>query len=95
MSRKIVTETEGERIVQLVSSGVSQGNDGTVEIYLHPEEEAWTPETGLRLTEDDALALRDALGQAAESVAGSDPQEFIRLLICEPLADLSGLGRQS
>ena len=95
MSRNIVTGNDDERVIQLVASGVSQGKDGNVEVYLHPEEEAWTREAGLCLTEDDALALRDALGQAAESVAGSDPQEFIRLLICEPLADLSGLGRQS
>ena len=94
MSRNIVTEgedeTEDDRIVQLVSSGVSRGNDGNAEVYLCPEEEAWTRETGLRLTEDDALALRDALGQAAEFVAGRDPQAFIRLVICEPPTDLLG-----
>jgi len=49
--------------------------------YLRPEEETWTPETGLRLTEDDMLALVDALRQAAEFVAGSNPQAFIRLVI--------------
>ena len=84
MSRNIVTEAEDERIVQLVSSGVWRGDDGNVEVYLHPEEEAGTPQTGLRLTEVDALALVDALRQAAEFVAGTDPQAFIRLLICEP-----------
>jgi hypothetical protein len=76
--------TEDERVVQLVSSSVSRGADGTVEVYLRPEKEAWTAETGLRLTEDDALALVDALRQAAVFVAGTDPQAFIRLLICEP-----------
>ena len=80
----IVTEAKDERVVQLISSGVSRDDDGTVEVCLRPEEEAWTPETGLRLTEDDALALVDALRQAARSVAGTDPQAFIRLLICEP-----------
>ena len=80
----IVTEAKDERVVQLVSSGVSRGDDGTVEVYLRPEEEAWTQETGLRLTEDDALALVDALRQAAVFVAGTDPQAFIRLLILEP-----------
>jgi hypothetical protein len=84
MSRNIVTETEDERVVQLVSSRVSRGDDGTVEVYLRPEEEAWTLEAGLRLTEDDALALVDALRQAAAFVAGTDPQAFIRLLIREP-----------
>ena len=81
MSRNIVTEAEDERVVQLVSSSVSRGDDGTVEVNLRPEEEAWTPETGLRLTEDDALALVDALRQAAVFVAGSNPQAFIRLVI--------------
>ena len=52
-----------------------------MEVYLRPEEETWTPETGLRLTEDDVLALVDALRQAAEFVAGSNPQAFIRLVI--------------
>lgn len=88
MSRNIVTEIEDARIVQLVSSGVSRGDDGSVEVYLRPEEDAWTREAGLRLTEDDALALVDALRQAAESVAGSDPQAFIRLLIGEPRTGL-------
>ena len=81
VSRNIVTEIEDARIVQLVSSGVSRGDDGTVEVYLRPEEEAWAMEAGLRLTEDDALALVDALRQAAVFVAGSHPQAFIRLVI--------------
>jgi hypothetical protein len=81
VSRSIVAEIEDARILELVSSGVSRGDDGTVEVYLRPEEETWTPETGLRLTEDDALALVDALRQAAEFVAGSNPQAFIRLVI--------------
>ena len=84
MSKSIVTEIEDARIEQLVSSGVSRGVDGAVEVCLRPEEEAWTLEAGLRLTEDDALALVDALRQAAVFVAGTDPQAFIRLLICEP-----------
>ena len=91
MARNIVAETEDERIVQLASSGVRQSDDGTVEVHVRPEEEAWTRESGLRLTEDDALALVDALQQAAQTVAGSDPQAFIRLLIGQPLIDLSGL----
>ena len=86
MSRNGVTEIEA-----LVSSVISRGDDGTVEVSLHPEEDAWTREPGLRLTEDDALALVDALRQAAESVAGNDPQAFIRVLIGEPRTDLSGL----
>ena len=81
MSRNSVTASEDERVVQLVSSGVSRGDDGSVDVYLHPEEEAWTGETGLRLTEDDVLALVDALRQAAEFVGGSNPQAFIRLVI--------------
>jgi len=47
-------------------------------------QEEGTPEAVLRLTEDDALALVDALRQAAVFVAGTDPQAFIRLLIREP-----------
>ena len=93
MSRNIVTGNDDERVIQLVASGVSQGEDGNVAVYLHPEEEAWTREAGLCLTEDDALALRDALGQAAEFVAGRDPQAFIRLVICEPPTDLLGLSK--
>jgi hypothetical protein len=81
VSRNIVTEAEDERVVQLVSSSVSRGHDGTVEVYVRSEEEACTRETSLRLTEDDALALMDALRQAAVFVAGTDPQEFIRLVI--------------
>ena len=93
MARNIATETEDERIVQLVTSGVWQGDDDAVETYLHAEEEGWTLENGLRLTEDDALALADALLRAAELVAGSDPQAFIRLVICEPPTDLLGLSK--
>jgi hypothetical protein len=88
VSRNIVTEAKDERVVQLVSSGVSRGDGGTVEVYLRPEEETWTPETGLRLTEDDVLALVDALRQAAVFVAGSNPKAFIRLLIGEPRTGL-------
>jgi len=84
VSKNIATEAEDDTVVQLVSSSVSRGDDGTVEVYLRPEEEAWTPEAGLRLTEDDALALMGALQQAAVFVAGTDPQAFIRLLIGEP-----------
>jgi hypothetical protein len=73
-------ETGKERVVQLVSSAVSWGDDGSVEVSLHPEAEAWSPETGLRLTEDDALSLVDALRRAAETVTGREPQAFIRLL---------------
>jgi hypothetical protein len=40
VSRSIVTEIEDARIVQLVSSGVSRGVDGAVEVCLRPEEEA-------------------------------------------------------
>jgi hypothetical protein len=81
VSRSIVAEIEDARVVQLVSSCVSRGDDGTVEVFLRPEEGAWTPGTGLHLTEDDALALVDALRQAAKFVAGSNPQAFIRLVI--------------
>jgi hypothetical protein len=84
VSKNIATEAEDDTVVQLVSSSVSRGDDGTVEVYLRPEEEAWTLEAGLCLTEDDALALVDALRQAAAFVAGTDPQAFIRLLIREP-----------
>jgi hypothetical protein len=82
VSKNIATEAEDDTVVQLASSSVSRGDDGTVEVYLRPEEEAWTLQAGLRLTEDDALALMDALRHATESVAGSNPQAFIRLLIC-------------
>jgi hypothetical protein len=80
MLRNIAAETEDEGIVQLASSGVSRSDDGTVDVYLHPEEES-RRDAGVRLTEDDALALVDALRQAAKSVAKSDPQTFIRLFI--------------
>ena len=83
MSRNIVTQTDDEKVVQLVSSGATRSDDGTVEVYLCPEEETWTPETGLRLIEDDALALVDVLRQAVELVAGHGRQRFIRLRIRE------------
>ena len=81
VSKNIATVAEDDTVVQLVSSSASRGDDGTVEVYLRPEEEACTRETSLRLTEDDALALMDALRRAAVFVAGTDPQEFIRLVI--------------
>lgn len=84
MSDVIATAAENERIVELVGSGVWHGDDGSVEVSIRPQEEPWTPETGLRLTEDDALALADALREAARLVAGSEPQEFIRVAILEP-----------
>lgn len=81
---EIETETQGEtedgRIVQLVSSGTSSGDDGSVVVWVRADEEPWTVTTGMRLTEDDALALAYALEQAAQLVAGSEPQQFIRLL---------------
>ncbi len=82
----IVSTAEDDRIVELVSSGVRDGDDGTMEVYLEAHEESYTGETGLRLTEDDALALADALRRAASFVAGRDPQAFIRVAIVEPNA---------
>lgn len=70
-----------ERIIELVSSSFEQTDDGNVAVYLVAEEEGWTAESGLRLTEDDALELRETLGEAAEAVSGRDPQAFIRLWI--------------
>lgn len=83
VSGKIVTVSEDDQIVQLVSSGVTPTDDGTVEVHLCAEEEAWTPETGLRLTVDDALALEATLREAVELVEVPGPQRFIRLLIHE------------
>lgn len=75
-------ETEDERIVQLVSSGASSQEDGDV-LVLACSEEPRAANTGMRLTEDDAWALSDALRQAAQLVAGSEPQRFIRLQLLD------------
>lgn len=72
-------ETADERIVQLVSSGASSQDDGDVVVWVRACEEPWAAKTGMRLTEDDAWELSDALRQAAQLVAGSEPQRFIRL----------------
>jgi hypothetical protein len=73
-------ETQDERIVGLVSSGASQVDEGVV-VWVHACEEPWTPDTGMRLTEDDAWELSDALREAARLVAGSEPQAFIQLFL--------------
>jgi hypothetical protein len=90
VSKNITTETRDEhdhdRIVELVSSGVWRHEDGLVEVCLNPKDDAWTWETGLRLTEDDALELMDAMRHAETLISGSRPQAFIRLRICEPTA---------
>jgi hypothetical protein len=72
-------ETEDERIVQLVSSGATSRDYGEVAVWVHACEEPWVVKTGMRLTEDDALELSHELQEAARLVAGSEPQEFIRL----------------
>jgi hypothetical protein len=74
---------EDERIVELVSSSVSSLDDGEVVVCARAYEEPWTVETGMRLTEDDALELREILGQAAQMVAGTEPQAFIRLVLLD------------
>jgi hypothetical protein len=76
-------EPEDDRVVELTNSVIGEDVDGDMAIYLEPEE-TWTRERGLRLTEDDALALRDLLGLAAERLSGSEPQAFVRLMICGP-----------
>jgi hypothetical protein len=85
------TESEDEGINQLVGSSIGEDVDGDVGIFLSPDEETWTPERGLRLTAADALELRAMLGEAAEILAGSSPQRFIRLMICEPWSGLEDL----
>jgi hypothetical protein len=84
MLRIDVPETADVEIVELVSSGVSVSDDGEVTVYLIRQPEASTGAPGLRLTEDDALALVDALRQAEELVSGRRPQAFIRLVIDQP-----------
>lgn len=74
-------ETPDDRIIALASSSFSPTDDGNVMVYLVAEEEGWTAGSALRLTEFDALELRDMLGQAAELVSGSVPQAFISLVI--------------
>jgi hypothetical protein len=76
-------EPEDDRVVELTNSVIGEDVDGDMAIFLHPEEE-WTPKLGLRLTEYDALALRDMLGLAADRLAGTKPQAFVRLMICGP-----------
>jgi hypothetical protein len=81
----------GDRVVQIVTFGVAEQDDGTVVISLASGEEFWSPEVGLRLTEDGALELQAALRKAAQIVSGSNPQRFIRLSIPTPPTDVSGL----
>ncbi len=80
---KTQRETENGRIVQLVSSGASPQDDGDVVVWVRACEEPWAVKTGVRLTEDDAWELSDALRQAAQRVAGSEPQGFIRLQLLD------------
>jgi hypothetical protein len=75
-------ETEDDRIVQLVTSGAFEDDEGAV-VWVHAWEEPWTLETGIRLTGDDAWALSHALGEAAAMVGGREPQAFIQLLFEE------------
>ena len=74
-------EPEDDRIVELVNSVIGEDVDGDMAIFLHPQEE-WTLKHGLRLTEDDALALITMLDLAVEQLAGTEPQAFVRLMIC-------------
>ena len=76
-------EDEDERVVQLVSSSVSPQDDGDVVVWVHAVEEPWAVKTGMRLTEDDVWELSDALREAAQLVAGSEPQTFIRLRLLD------------
>ena len=84
---EIGTETQGEseddRIVQLVTSGATSQDDGEVVVWVCAWEEPWVVKTGMRLTGDDAMELSDALREAARLVAGSEPQEFIRLRLVD------------
>jgi hypothetical protein len=81
----------GDRVVQIVTFGVAEQDDGTVVISLASGEEFWSPDVDLRLTEDDALELQAALGKAAQIVSGSNPQRFIRLSILNPATNGSEL----
>ncbi len=75
-------EIEDERIVQLVTSGASEDDEGVV-VWVHAWEEPWALETGIRLTDDDAWALSEALRESAVMVGGRVPQAFIQLLFEE------------
>jgi hypothetical protein len=82
MPNSVAIIGDHERIVQLVGSGVWRSDDGVVQVTIHPEEPgAGTRETELLLTEDDAYALADALSEAAQLVARTEPQAFIRVAI--------------
>ena len=74
---------EDERVIQLVSSSVSLQDDGDVAVWVHAHQEPWVAKTGMRLIEDDAWELSDALREAAQRVAGSEPQRFIRLRLLD------------
>jgi len=76
-------ETEDERIVQLVSSGATSQDHGEVVVWVNACEEPWVVKTGMRLTKDDALELSEALREAAQLVAGSEPQGFIWLRLLD------------
>ena len=52
-------------------------------VCVYAGEEPWAVKTGMRLTEDDALELADALRRAAHLVAGREPQTFIRLRLLD------------
>lgn len=78
-------ETDDDRIVQLVGSGVDRSDDGTVTVFLVPEE-PWSQEPGLVLTEDDALALRDSWARRRSSSLAPN--------LSPSSASLSGPGRR-
>jgi len=81
MDNSVKTSSRDERIVQLVGSGAREEDDGNVTLNVGCGEEEWTPERGLRMTEDDVLALQDNLGHAYSLIAGREPQAFVYLMI--------------
>jgi hypothetical protein len=74
-------ESDEDEVIQIVTAAVEEEDDGSVSIWLASEEPAVPLETGLRMTENDALALRAALSQSVRLVSGAKPQRFIRLLM--------------
>jgi hypothetical protein len=74
-------ESDEDEVIQIVTAAVEEEDDGSVSIWMASEEPAVSLETGLRMTENDALALRAALSQSVRLVSGAKPQRFIRLLM--------------
>jgi hypothetical protein len=90
MCPNVETETNAtsNETVQLAWSTLDEKADGDVTVHLHLEEANWAPVTGVRLTEDDVLELREMLGVAAEILSRRHPQRFARLVIVDPAAGI-------